>query len=319
MVNLDIPANALKDLHTKGYSNSQISKVFNCSAETIRNKLKLLGLGSNQGTTINGVHIKKSSIDPQKFLDLYNQGLSDGAIGKILGYTDKGINSYRLSLGLEHHNLRYAKNSEISSEQEEILIGTMLGDGHLKMPKGTVNASGSIIHGEKQEHYLKWKTNKLIGLCGEPVKNTRRTIDQRTGIYYTSWDLYIYTNPLLNELYNELYSTGKKVITENSLKKYSSLSLAVHFMDDGSKSGNTYSIATQCFDIQSLDIFRTMLFEKFQIDTTLHKSKNLYILTKSSGLFTYLVTPYVNQIECMRYKLQTVSLNPVKRGIPTVK
>ena len=77
-------------------------------------------------------------------------------------------------------------------------------------------------------------------------------------------------------------------------------------MDDGCKfSKYSYSIATNCFSIEDLKWFQAFLKSKFNLETTILKSKVLYIKACSKDLFTYLVKPYIN--DCVKYKLITVS------------
>lgn len=108
-------------------------------------------------------------------------------------------------------------------------------------------------------------------------------------------------NPELLPIYKSFYLDGKKHIPFNLLDKFSEVSLAFLFMDDGCKTSCSYSIATNCFDLKELEEFRIFLKRKFNLETSIFKSKVLYIRAKSRDIFTSLVSPYI--IPCMQYKL----------------
>ena len=85
------------------------------------------------------------------------------------------------------------------------------------------------------------------------------------------------------------------------MNDFTARSLAFMFMDDGSKTNNSYTIATQCFTKNNLEEFKKVLFTKFGIETTLHKHNQLYIRACSAALFKSLIEPYM--CDCMKYKL----------------
>lgn len=81
------------------------------------------------------------------------------------------------------------------------------------------------------------------------------------------------------------------------------LTLAVWFMDDGSRSWNSFYLNSQKFDLQSQNNLMRAL-ERLKITSSLHKDKEylrLHINNKGSIRFKKLVEPYV--IASMRYKL----------------
>ena len=122
--------------------------------------------------------------------------------------------------------------------------------------------------------------------------------------------MYIPANPALKSWYDSFYKNKVKCIPFNLFKYFTSVSLAFMYMDDGSKIGNTYQIATNCFTKEEITKFRIFLLEKFNLETSMFKSHVLYIKQCSANHFTELVKPYI--IPSMQYKLQ--SLNHVNLG-----
>lgn len=191
--------------------------------------------------------------------------------------------------------------------QREFLIGCMLGDGNIKIPRGCKNAMFQCQHGPKQVEYNKWKCKLLSSLGSKFYTYIRKTPNKKTNKTYEANITATKCNKELTELYNSFYINKKKVITKEILKDFTAFSLAVLFMDDGSKTTNTkhgtYTIASCSFDIESLNLFQTFLKETFNLDTTITYDNRLYIKVNSKNLFEYLIKPYIQEIPCMAYKL----------------
>jgi len=310
MVKLEINSKRLMLLHTRGLSNSKIAVYFNCNAETIRNRKKALGLFSNQGVTINGVHIKQTAIKLETLQPLVEQGLSDYKIADIIGYDARTIHQARKFYKLERPSMIYSKPVGYTQRQLEILIGHTLGDGHLR--RDNANTTGRISQGIAQIPYTEWKVKELKPLCSDMVIYKRKTVDKRTGIYYSSADASIYANSELNWMYDMFYSNGYKELSPSLPMCVSELSLAVWFMDDGflGKSGGYY-IATQCFKHHHI---LWQIFKKFNIEITIPKSGMVYIKKRSAQHFANLVLPHM--IPSMQYKLHRSHVTPLIQGKP---
>jgi hypothetical protein len=310
MKKIEIDIQKLTEFHSQGLSDNSIALKFQCNAETIRNRRKALGLVSNQGVTINGVHIKQTSIKLKQLQPLVEQGLSDYKIGPILGYDARTIYQARKFYKLQRESLKHGKHVNVSPKQLEILIGHLLGDGSFR--RNSVNATGKISQGIAQLEYTKWKVQELKPLCSDVVIYTRKTIDVRTGLYYTSAEASIYANPELNWVYDMFYGKGYKELNSSLLMYVTPISLAVWFMDDGyiGKEGS-YCIATNSF--KERDVLKS-IFKKFGIEITIHKIGVTYIPRKYGQKFANLISPFI--IPSMWYKLHRSHVTPLIQGKP---
>lgn len=234
----------------------------------------------------------------ESFISLYNQGLSDGKIAEILSVTGKTIQSYRTKLKLPIQLFKYKP----TDFQKSILIGTLLGDGHLKKDDDCYNVNGSINHSGKQELYAKYKYELLKELCNSKVKMYKsKTPDKRNGNIYDTWNMYFRSNEYLNWYYENLYINGKKRITKEILDYFNELSLSFLFMDDGYKSNSGgYYIATMCFLKEDIQLLVNKLKE-WNIKSSIDKDNRLYISAKSQEIFNKIVSKYM--IPSMKYKL----------------
>lgn len=205
---------------------------------------------------------------------------------------------------------------EINSIQMEFFAGCMLGDGNMKKPKKCVNALFTCQHGPKQYEYNKWKYELLKTLGAKFYKYKRKTPNKKTGKLYESNITATNCNKEITKMYNMLYNTGKKKITEEILVNFTAFSLAILYMDDGcftktDRDSSTYTIASCGFDIESLNLFKAFLYERFGLDSNITYDNRIYIKMNSRNLFEYLVTPYMQKIPSMMYKIRKTSRNSV--------
>ena len=205
---------------------------------------------------------------------------------------------------------------EINQKQLEFFAGCMLGDGNMKIPGKCKNALFQCQHGHKQYEYNKWKSELLEDLGAKFYTYTRKTPNKITNKYYTSNITITSNNTEITKMYNMLYHNKKKRITKEILENFTSFSLAILYMDDGSLSrtdeeNSTYLIASCGFDIDSLLLFQSFLLNKFGIETTITKDNRIYIKMNSRNLFEYLIIPHIAKVPCMLYKIRKAFRNSV--------
>jgi biotin operon repressor len=307
MVPIDINLKKLKQLHTKGLSDSEIGREFNCSSTTIANRRKNLNLPSNQGVTINGVHIKGTSIKKFVLEPLVKQELTDKQIGKILGFCEAAIWKARKILDIKRGNLKTVKSIKPTKKQLSILIGHLLGDGSLS--KLYTNTTGKICQGIAQKDYTLWKAKELSPLSGKVTIYTRKSIDKRNGNIYTSCESYLKANPELNWLYDLFYCKGYKEVSLKMLYYLTPLSLAVWYMDDGYISKDGYYIATDSF--KNHRVLKAM-FKKFNLLITIDKRGRIYIPSMYAKKFATIVYPYI--LPMFHYKIHQSHVTPLIQG-----
>jgi len=112
--------------------------------------------------------------------------------------------------------------------QQQVILGCILGDGYMRKK---THAHLQITHSIKQKEYVNWKYRILKNLVsGQPLRY--RGNGKRVGYRFYTRNL-----PILSKYYKKFYIGGKKIIPK--IINLTSLSLAVWYMDDGSKSYNT--------------------------------------------------------------------------------
>lgn len=73
----------------------------------------------------------------------------------------------------------------LTQSQKSLIIGTMLGDGYLRIIPGRKNAFLEINHSFSQKEYVDWKFNRLKNICISTPKE-RRGVGRRIAYrFYT--------------------------------------------------------------------------------------------------------------------------------------
>lgn len=159
--------------------------------------------------------------------------------------TEKYIKASKLKIGTQivyygEQNTRTCALNILNSDQEQVLIGSFLGDGSIRILDHN-RCSLSVGHSEKQKEYCEWKSN----IFQTHVKKRKQRFPGyehtfvTNSFYYPSDDL----------------CKPKTHISQNIIDKIDDLALAIWYLDDGfiNKAGNSIQLATCSFDIDSND------------------------------------------------------------------
>lgn len=181
--------------------------------------------------------------------------------------------------------------------QRSIIIGTLLGDGHLRIVRGRKNALLEINHGFLQKEYVDWKYSNLANLSknGPVIRNSN---DNRIAYRFTTRQ-----HTELTDLHNYFYVEGRKIIPHDL--KIDPMMLAVWYMDDGSKcrESDVY-LNTQQFSLEDQNQC-VLKLKEIGIESSLNKDKKYFrvrIKKSSLPIFWEIITPHV--IPSMYYKLR---------------
>ena len=184
----------------------------------------------------------------------------------------------------------------LTQYQKSLIIGTMLGDGYLRIIPGRRNAFLEINHSFSQKQYTDWKFEKLQNICISKPKIRKGNGNRIAYRFYTK------QHPELTEFYNKFYKNGYKIVPDNL--KLDVITLSVWFMDDGSKCGNSnFYLNTQQFN-KNHQIKLLNYLEKIGLRANLNKDKNYYrirFFTSSINKLKELLRE--NLIPSMYYKI----------------
>lgn len=242
-------------------------------------------------------------IDKKDLQDYVNKGLKDSEIGKLFNVSPQVIYYYRVKIHkIERKCLRKKEGFKLTNDRLEIIIGCLLGDGYMRKEKYSTGPSFSCSHSLKQKDYLLYKSSFFNEIV--KVRENYRTIpNKKSGKLYSDITMYLGVNSELNFIYNSFYKNNVKIIPFNLLENYyTPLAMAIHYMDDGSKVGNSgYMLSTCCFSIEDCNKFMSFLLTKYNIESSLQSLNRIYIKNNSKETFKNLIYPYF--CESMKYKL----------------
>ena len=130
-------------------------------------------------------------------------GMNDKVISEKLSVSRDTIVKHRNRINLKPNKGVWYEKVKLNFEEEQVLIGGLLGDCHLVIGKNSNHASGMFAHSLSQSDYVDYKYSFLKRFCREPF-NTNR-IDKRNSKEYSRRDCIIYTNPVFDIYYNCFY------------------------------------------------------------------------------------------------------------------
>ena len=186
--------------------------------------------------------------------------------------------------------------------QRSVIIGSILGDGYVRIMPGRSDAFLEINHSIKAKEYVDWKYSVLKNICKSPPQ--KREIDDKR----TAYRFFTRQHGEITELLNQFYKGGRKVIP--SELQLDPMVIAVWFMDDGSKS-KKYDVYLNSQQFSLSDQKKLLNFlRQVGLRAKLNRDKKYYrirFLRESVQKLNQIIDPYI--VFSMRYKL---SYDPVE-------
>lgn len=196
--------------------------------------------------------------------------------------------------------------------EKNIIIGSLLGDGSLALYGRSKNAYYREHGCTKQVPYRKWKAERLKNLDFKLLTTCKNP------------QLRSPSNKIYTELYNLFYKNREKIITpENIILLNHPIGLACLYMDDGSlvidsskrKNGSIYifpriSIYTLNFSKYENIILQNHISKAFNVNTKLKERKDgkhfLLEINKRNDIVKFIntVSPFIEEVPCMHYKIK---------------
>jgi recombination protein RecA len=198
-------------------------------------------------------------------------------------------------------------------ELKGAVIGMVIGDGSLALPAtskngisrhgASKNARLSVAHAEKSLDYLNWKRKMLEEITSVRMDDYIGGFNQTKTIRISSM-----CHPFYTKLWERLYYNGRKTLDEHCLKMLTDIGLAIIYMDDGSYSSNgSVELNKNNFNYAEHLMLQKCFKLKWDLNWNIHRKTQyyrLYLKHKDNSRFFDIVSPMINQIPSMRYKIQ---------------
>lgn len=198
----------------------------------------------------------------------------------------------------------YKTTLKLTKEQREIIIGLLLGDGHLETQNQGQTYRLKIEQSIKHREYV----DHLYNIFHEWVLTLPkiRTVFSH-GRYSNNYRFQTISHSAFRFYAHQFYQNNRKCVPKLIHRFITPKSIAYWFMDDGSiKSKESKGIIfnTQGYEKRDVSILIKMLNRQFGLEAKLRKQKDgyqIYISGESYERFCNLVKPYL--IKAMEYKL----------------
>lgn len=264
--------------------------------------------------------MKVEEILPYNVLkDLYlDRGLSDVVIAKKFGLGAGQVNrlrhKYRIRTIEQYERHPY---SELTFEEKTLIVGSLLGDGHMRKRGGKrANPELMIEQTVKHKEYIFWLKDCLVRWISNPETAIRQCRHpNKNGKTYHSYAFQCVAHPAFDELYSMFYQDGKKTLNVDLIELYfTPLSLAVWIMEYGFLSGNEKrnGIAINSFTMEEVNQLRNLLQKKYNLKSWICKrtrhldiSYEIHFDKRSSIEIRNLIGGLI--VPSMKYKLRASS------------
>ena len=205
----------------------------------------------------------------------------------------------------------------IESPLNEIMIGLLLGDGHIQ--KRSINGNSRFIYGQSslRLHHLNYFNHvfELFKpyLSKDFYPKKRSFTDKRSNKIYSSVQFATLSLPCFN-YYKDLFynSNNLKIVPSNIQNLLSPRGLAYWIMDDGSLQNKGLHLNTYGFTPQDIFLLKTTLENMFGENTlkcTIHKhqkGERIYIWEESMELVRNNISQFMHKD--MQYKINSDKL-----------
>jgi len=220
---------------------------------------------------------------------------------------------------MAHRNkMNASKPLIISPEVDQIIIGSLLGDGCIiKKSNGMFTINHSLVQKDYVMH--KYELLKKYGLEMKIRECAERKFDSYIKGRKIKDNGYIRIESQVNisfNIYREEWYKHKKIVPD-SVYRLNPLGLAIWFMDDGSSNMSSYYLSTNGFDYEYVEKLVKVLYDNFGIHASIHKNKDkfvIYIQVKSRELFTETIKEYLCDSMLRKIYDKTKFIGYVKRG-----
>lgn len=204
----------------------------------------------------------------------------------------------------------HKKNLKLTPRQREIIVGKLLGDGHLESVTNDKTYRLKIEHSFSQKEYVDWFYQEFKDWMSSEPKMKEQIVN---GKLYRKYWVNTISSGVFRFYAKQFYKDKKKIIPKLIYKWLTPLGLAVWFMDDGSVKSKNHKariINTQGFRKKEVERLIKVLDDKFNLKCKLRKQKEGYqimILAESADEFARLIKDYTHK--SMKYKIQRLDLD----------
>ena len=203
-----------------------------------------------------------------------NKGLTMKEMAKIAGVEVRTIQKWCN----EKHKLNgrtFKEYAVLNNLQKDLIIGSLLGDGHID--KRQTRPNFIVSHAENQKDYLYWKYDILKNLCCSAPTRYDPRHKSFHGKDYSCQAFYRFNTRIIDKLipYREMDISQLIYLLNN-------LSFSVFILDDAFRGSANWSLCVAKFSESDKKLFCDICFGKFGLNCWVQKD-NRYVVFDSDS------------------------------------
>src|SRR3989344_6503039 len=197
------------------------------------------------------------------------------------------------------------KQLQLSKRQRELIVGLLLGDGHLETQNAGRTYRLKVEHGAAQRDYLVWLAKEFQEWIQTDWYEKQRGDKKVYGFTTVS-------HPAFRFYAQQFYRDGKKRMPPLIKRLMSPLALAIWFLDDGSaKSSKHKSLVIHSLGYSKADLVLVQdALESLGIQSSQHKQRNgsfrLYFPYESARVIVDFLQPILSELPLFAYKVENI-------------
>ncbi len=187
----------------------------------------------------------------------------------------------------------------LTSRQQEVLVGTLLGDGCL--------AKHGRFHRLFIKHQIAQRSLAELkrDVFGDFVTMQLNQFDQKLGDNrYPCVQFVTHTSPVFSKWHSTFYVGRRKIVPTDLAELLTPMALAIWFMDDGGADYAGLNLQTHNFELEETKRLGVILAERFSIQSRTRANKGrwiVYIPASSVGTLRSVIESHI--LPELRYKL----------------
>lgn len=200
----------------------------------------------------------------------------------------------------------YKANLKLNNIQHEVLVGLLLGDGHIEQPYITPRARLKVEQRAEMWEYVDWLHDIFQNWVRGAITSRTHAL-RATGKSYEYFGFTTFVHEEFMSYRQLFYPNNKKVIPDDLVSLLTPLGFTVWFMDDGSVKSHQSKgriLNTHSFVLKEVERLCVTLQAKFDLDAWPRQQRDgvqIYISGKSADALQALLEPHI--VPEMRYKL----------------
>lgn len=191
------------------------------------------------------------------------------------------------------------KELHLSNQQKELVMFSLLGDGHID--KRESQPIFIVSHAINQKDYLFWKYEILKNVCNiPPVLHTNLESNFGTNKTYKCQDAYRFSTKILDDFLPIRAMSKSEIISQ-----LNEFGLSIHLLDDGSHCDGFWNLCYASFTSEEKRLYCRILQERFGIEPHIQKDDRYIGFSKvdSQKINEIILRNIPNNLDIIKYKI----------------